>query len=202
LGKKDYPLKLIFYITPHLPKSSKLIKQESKKTKMFTVNLSSSSGFSPDQQETLFSALKKFETVMNSDELKNRILNFSNPLGNYFEDNLGLSNQQVFEKIFAGEEVYKIGTDYTADLFLILVPKRKPPFSRNPAIGYGRPKQKEIYTYSWWFNDIADYEYAGHIAHEWSHKIGFDHSFSPTPTRDFSVPYAFGNIVEELAKKN
>ena len=168
---------------------------------MFKVNLSSHIGFNTAQQQIMYGAIKKFEQVMNSDELKNMILNYSCSLGNQFADNQNLSNQQIFEKIFAGEEDYQAGTDYTADLFLVLVPKRKPLFSRNPAIGYGRPKQKEIYTYSWWFNGTQDYEYAGHIAHEWSHKVGFDHSFGPTPTRDFSVPYAFGNIIEKLAKK-
>lgn len=168
---------------------------------MFTVNLASCSGFNPEQQKTLESALAKFQTVMNSDELRDNIINFSCSLGSQFEDNSGLTNQQVFEKLYAAEEVYKAGVDYSADLYLFLVKKRRPWFSLHPAIGFGRPLQKEIYTYTWWFDGIKDYEYAGHIAHEWSHKVGFDHSFNPTPTRDFSVPYAFGNIIEDLAKK-
>lgn len=168
---------------------------------MFKVCLASSSGFNPEQRITLQNALVKFEIVMNSDELRALILNFSCQLGKRFEDNLGLTNQQVFEKLYAGEEVYKTGVDYTADLHLVLAQKRKPFLRKNPAIGFGRPGQKEICTYSWWFNGIEDYEYTGHIAHEWSHKVGFNHSFRATSTRDFSVPYAFGNIVEELAKK-
>jgi hypothetical protein len=39
------------------------------------------------------------------------------------------------------------------------------------------------------------------VAHEYCHKIGFEHSVQPTPSRPFSVPYGIGNIVEELANK-
>jgi len=168
---------------------------------MFSVNLINHAGFSNGQEQKLISALKKFETVMNSDLLKQRILNFSSTLGNRFEDNLGLSNEQVFEKLYAGAEEYSPLADYEADLYLFLVKKRRPLLSRHPAIGYGIPGQKEIYTYTWWFNSAVDYDYAGHIAHEWSHKVGFDHAFNPTSTRNFSVPYAFGNIIEELSKQ-
>lgn len=167
---------------------------------MFKVKLVYGSGFDSDQYKKLEKALAKFENVMNSDQLKNKILSFTCSLGNRFEDNLGLNNQQVFEKLYAGKEFYDSEIDYTADLYLYRVKKNKPLIRKNRAIGFGNPGENEIYTYSWWLDDATDSEYAGHIAHEWAHKIGFDHSFNNTNTRDFSVPYAFGNIVEELAK--
>lgn len=167
---------------------------------MFKVTLSSQNGFNSPQQIILKNSLKKFEFVMNSKELKNRIVNFQSPLNNRFEDNLGLSNEQIFERIHTGEEVYEPGRDFEADLYLVLIKKRRPLLARNPAIGYGLPGQKEIYTYSWWFNKAKENDYAGHIAHEWAHKVGFDHSFSPSSTRNYSVPYAFGYMVEELCK--
>jgi hypothetical protein len=166
---------------------------------MFKVKLASSTGFNEAQQKTMESSLKKFETVMNSDELKRKILEFTSPAGSQFEDNLGLNNQQVFEKLYAGEEFYTAGVDYTADLHLVLVKKSKPLFQRYPAIGYGNPGQKEIYTYSRWFRSAKDYEYAGHITHEWSHKVGFDHSFRPTASRDFSVNESY--ILYDLYKR-
>jgi hypothetical protein len=167
---------------------------------MFKVNLVSQSGFTNSQQTFVKNALKKFEFVMSSKELKNRIINFQSPLNNRFEDNLGLTNEQVLEKIYAAEEIYTIDKDYEADLYLVLVKKRKPLFTRHPAIGYGMPGQKEIFTYSWWFSKATETEYAGHIAHEWAHKVGFDHTFELTPTRKYSVPYVFGDVVEELCK--
>lgn len=167
---------------------------------MFKVQLMSSKGFNSLQKELMANAINKFEQVMNTEALKQEIINFSCSLGDRFENNAGMTNQQVYEKIMTAAEEYKPDQDYTANLHLVLVRKRKPWFTRYPAIGYGRPGQAKIYTYTWWFNQAKDYEYAGHIAHEWAHKIGFDHSFKPTKTRRFSVPYALGDIVEKLAR--
>ncbi|TFF37218.1 hypothetical protein [Mucilaginibacter psychrotolerans] len=168
---------------------------------MFKVNLLSHDGYQFSDLEKLQKALSLFEAAMNTERLKSEIVNFSCVLGNKFEDNQGLSNQQVFEKLYAGEEHYAAGINFTADLILVLVKKRKPPFFiLHPAIGFGMPGQKEINTYTWWFYRAELYELAGHFAHEWSHKLGFDHSYNPTPTRDFSVPYAFGYMVAEIAK--
>jgi len=167
---------------------------------MFKVTVLASTGFDYNQQKKLDSSIRKFESVMNSGDLKSRILHYKCSLGMRFENNLGLTNQQVFEKIYAGEENYMPGSNRTADLYLVLVKKWKMPFASSQSIGFTLPNQKEIHTYTWWFNRAEDHQYAGYIAHEWAHKIGFDHSFDPTPTRNYSVPYAFGGIVEELAK--
>jgi len=39
---------------------------------------------------------------------------------------------------------------------------------------------------------------AGNLAHEWTHKIGFDHK---SAAEHDSAPYAIGYIVDELAAK-
>jgi hypothetical protein len=93
--------------------------------------------------------------------------------------------------------------DNTADLYLELIQKKRPYpsfFNQNPEVGFGDHKEKEIYTYSWWFHQAKDWEYAGHIAHELSHKLGFDHDQKPTATRIYSVPYAFQQIIESICK--
>ena len=165
---------------------------------MFNIKLQSLTGFNQSQEQFVNNAMIKVTSVMNSDIFKQRILGFTCSLGQRFENNMGLNNQQVYEKLIAGIETYKPDQDFTADLFLVLKQKNKPLFSRNPAIGFGIPGGKEITTYSWWFNRASEADYAGHIAHEWSHKVGFEHSFDPTPTRPFSVPYAFGDMIAKL----
>jgi len=165
---------------------------------MFSVIIQSLSGFNDSQEQFVRSAMRKFETAMNSGLLKQRIIGFTNIPGLRFEDNLGFTNQQVYEKLIAGSETYKPEVNFQADLFLVLVEEFIPLFLPYTAIGFGLPGSKEITTGTWWFNRASEARYAGHIAHEWSHKAGFDHSFEPTPTRQFSVPYAFGAIVEEL----
>jgi hypothetical protein len=170
---------------------------------MFKVKIVSIQGYLPSQIEFVETALEKFEKAMNSEELKRRVINYSCSLGNVFEDNEGFSNQAIFDILYASAEVYKTEIDNTADLYLELVKKKKPWPSflfPNPAIGRSNPSEKEIYTYSWWFTKAQDWEYAGHIAHEWSHKLGFEHAHQPTPTRQYSVPYAFQHIVEAICK--
>ena len=39
------------------------------------------------------------------------------------------------------------------------------------------------------------------MTHEWLHKIGFGHASSYSVSRDYSVPYGIGNIMERLAEK-
>ena len=167
---------------------------------MFHVTVLSSKGFDYNQQKKLDSSIAKFEAVMNTDELKFRVLNFRCPIGERFEKNLGLTNEQVFNKLWAGEESYLPGSNHTADLYLVLKKQWKNPFSKNQPIGYSNLLEKEIYMYSWWFNNAEEYELAGHIAHEWAHKLGFEHTDVPTPLTNCSVPVAFGKIVEELVK--
>ena len=41
----------------------------------------------------------------------------------------------------------------------------------------------------------------GTIAHEWTHILGYSHSFRNSPERDFTVPYSFGIAVEEYRRK-
>ena len=41
-------------------------------------------------------------------------------LGQRFESNGGLINEQVFEKLFAGVETYDASADFEADLFIKL----------------------------------------------------------------------------------
>ena len=170
---------------------------------MFSVNIVSINGYSQHEEKFARAALAKFEMAMNSEDLKNRIINYSCSLGQVFESNAGFSNKAIFDILYASVEVYNDAIDNTADLYLELVQKSRPwppLLNQHAEIGYGNHKEKEIYTYSWWFNQAKDWEYAGHIAHELSHKIGFDHDPSPTPTRDFSVPYAFQHIVESICK--
>jgi hypothetical protein len=44
-------------------------------------------------------------------------------------------------------------------------------------------------------------EVAGNVFHEWTHKLGFGHDSRYSVSRNSSVPYALGYIMEELGKK-
>lgn len=145
-------------------------------------------------------AMRVFENVMNDTAFQEEISKYIYHYDIDTDSHWMWTPQQVFKKIYEGKEFYKTEIDSTADLYWIIVKKRKPR-TRNPARGYGYKNKKEIYTYTWFLDSEKIPEIAGHIAHEWSHKLGFIHKFHHHEMRDYTVPYAFGSTVAKYAKK-
>ncbi len=149
-------------------------------------------------------ALRLFEEVMNDTSFQNALLSKSFYFDVPGDQNKLLNTKEIVDKIYGAKEFYRDTADRVANLVWVIEQKKKPMFTRNPAIGYGDAGEVEIYTYTWFFNkeepeSLADI--AGHIAHEWSHKLGFQHLFNPHKKRKYTVPYAFGYLVKEYALK-
>ncbi|MFN3753695.1 hypothetical protein [Flavobacterium sp.] len=56
-----------------------------------------------------------------------------------------------------------------------------------------------ITTFRAAFDSMSEEELAAHLTHEWTHTMGFEHSYSNKCDKDrdcLSVPYAIGNIIE------
>jgi hypothetical protein len=173
-----------------------------KKTFMLKVNLASVEGFSPEQSQKLEIAKAKLENALNSEKFKTSVLDFTfdsektfyyrkNLFGRYVDK--PYSNTQVYDIILNGTELPGNIALNQMDLYLVLLPSINP-----TVVGYGNPGSREIYTYRNWFEKFTEAEYAAHITHEWCHKLGFDHSHNHTRKRKYSVPYAIGDLVEEL----
>ena len=174
---------------------------------MLTVNLIEANGYTDNQLLKIKRTMAIIERVINSMAFKDAILNFVRPSKGKkkrsfsFKKNLlfrfrKYSNKKVYAKIMASKQAYGNVKNGTMDLYLTMVPG-----GDGITIGYGYPKDKEIFTYSEYFDRATDASLANHIVHEWCHKIGFDHAFHPwqDKNRDFSVPYAVGNLIESLA---
>lgn len=65
-------------------------------------------------------------------------------------------------------------------------------------IGYTSHPYDRTYTYAWVFNDYSIAELAGHLAHEYFHRVHYSHSSASDHN---SVPYAVGYIVEKIGKQ-
>ena len=155
---------------------------------MFKVNAVSHKNFSEIQKEVLDQTIVKLETVFNSQKFKEQVVNFKCPLTGKeeFLENLGHSNEQLYDKLMSGATLHvEIDTD---------LPSRR-------VIGYTYPKGVTIYTYKWWFDKYAKKYYAAHLAHEWCHKLNFDHTARRKKRWKYTVPYMIGNIVEELTNE-
>lgn len=170
----------------------------------FRVHADSLRGINEYDLKKMNAAMSLFEEVMNDTSFQNALLAKTFYFDVAGDQNKLLTTKEIVEKIFAAKEFYRDGADAVANLFWIIEKKNKPIFTRNPAIGYGDAGEVEIYTYTWFFiqedrDNLA--AIAGHIAHEWSHKLGFQHLFNPHKKRKYTVPYAFGYLVEEYALK-
>jgi len=162
------------------------------------VNILSSESFSDQQYEKLMQAKALVELIVNSAAFKERILNFTYNGEKSFVQNNGMSNQQIYDDLMAGAEVYptQSAVDHKMDFDLALY---KPKFYQsNNVLGYTDSSTSVIHINRNFYNQASVNEIAMNLVHEWVHKMGFDHDFNSTPRRPYSVPYAVGYIVRDL----
>ena len=112
-----------------------------------------------------------------------------------FNDNGGLSNAQIYKKIIEGSERLTPGVDNEMDLALEV-------FRANTnTVGYTMPSELRVWMNEKFLDRNVPYKVTTNMVHEWLHKMGFKHAQAATATRKYSVPYAIGYMVRDLAKK-
>lgn len=151
--------------------------------------------FDAEEQAKVEKAIEIIKKVVKSEEFKQRVLNFSYNGKKEFVDNNGLTNAQIYQKILEGAETLNPTVNHTMDLELELY------YSSKSTVGYTYPDVLTIYMNTKFFDSYEPYEVSDNIFHEWTHKLGFDHAASYSESRDYSVPYGLGYLVEELGKK-
>lgn len=154
------------------------------------LNLSMSS------EEKLFRAVDLLGQVFASPEFKHRILAYRFNHKHQFAMNKGLTNRQIYEKILHGTEKLSPEENNAMDVEISLYSDYD-----SRVLGYTRPDTKKIWMNMKYFNKHSIAELAGHLVHEWLHKLGFGHEEDWTPTREDTVPYAIGYIVRDIAEK-
>jgi hypothetical protein len=172
------------------------------------ISLDALNGFSDASEAKVRQAAQALGSVLGSDEFRNAVLSFAYDGKAQFANNdladaqgntvaTGLSNEQVYDTLLASRETYLGNTDSEVHLDLTLY---TPPFYKKwGVVGYGYPGQPQIFMNWFWFDAFSVAQVAGNLAHEWTHKLGFDHDYKATARRPYSVPYGVGCIVEQLA---
>lgn len=147
----------------------------------------------------LYKAVEILQTVMNSAELKERILNFEYKGEQSFHQNNGMTNQEIFDHLMTGAENLMPEADGVMNFDLTLYTSKNP---WSKVKGYTTPDSMRIYLNrkfyrksSWTAVDVA-----ANLAHEWIHKMGFGHDYYYNDDRPYTVPYAIGYLVAEVAK--
>lgn len=151
--------------------------------------------FSTGQRSKMETALEKLKVVLNSEEFRQRVVNFTYNGRKQFVDNKGLTNRQIYDSILRGAETLNGIIDQEVDVDLTLY------YSNNSTVGYTYPNTNRIWVNNKFFSTYTHGSVAANVAHEWLHKLGYGHDFERTTRRNYSVPYGVGGIVRELVNK-
>lgn len=150
--------------------------------------------FSAADQEKVNKALKIIKTVIRTSEFRDRVINFAYQGANRYVDS-NKSPEEIYQSLLDGAETLKPEVNHVMDLNLELY------YSLTSTVGYTYPDVLKIWMNTKYFNSYTAAEVAGNIFHEWTHKLGYDHASSYSVSRDSSVPYALGYLMEELGAK-
>lgn len=170
----------------------------------FKVNAVEIEGLNDSRTEKMKRAADIFEKVLNDPEFHKELK--AKTFKSDRRDDLvpNPTAVEVVEKIYAAAERYKPEPDNAADIFWYAKKKSfwKRLTGKCDTIGFGYPGEKRIYTYTCLIDEEDSLaEMAGNLAHEWSHKLGFVHRTEYHSEIYETVPYVFGDLVEEYAAK-
>jgi len=148
------------------------------------------------KEEKILDAVELLRKVFVSAEFKQRILNHQFYGKKKFLKNKGLSNLEIYNLILSGVEQLHPYRNNAMDLDVQLYTDY-----HSTVLGFTRPNTGRIWINSKYFNRHSPARIAENLMHEWLHKVGFDHDYRQTRDRKYSVPYAIGYIVGELAAR-
>lgn len=151
--------------------------------------------FNNSQEYKMESALEKLQIVLNSEEFRKRIMNFTYLGKKVFVNNNEQTNEQIYRTILRGAEKLNGIVDQELDLDITLY------YSNNSTVGYTYPNVNKIWVNNKFFATYTLGSVAANVAHEWLHKLGYGHDSDRTTRRPYSVPYGVGGIVRELVNK-
>ena len=109
-----------------------------------------------------------------------------------------LSNEQVYEKIIEGAELYNGRANRTMEFIAQTFEPNKGDKDDENTIAFVRRGGRHVSFSTKYLYQNAPRK-ANTIMHEWLHLIGFEHEKEYTDTRGYSVPYAVGDIVQEIS---
>lgn len=148
--------------------------------------------FNPEKEAKMLDALERAKIVINSAEFKRRVLEHTYNGQKTFVNNNGQSNEEIYETIMAAKEDLLPQVDQEMDLDITLY------YKNNSTVGYTYPNTIRIWVNDKFFSGYTLGEVAANAVHEWTHKIGYGHSYYNSPERPYSVPYGIGTIIKEM----
>lgn len=174
----------------------------------FSVNLNAE-GFSDKELIKLENSRYHMEKALSSKEFFLFMANFThrekkctgrfwwkkctNNIISGFHYNQDKSNKEIYNHLMCGAESLILERDSEADIF-IKIDRR----NNSRVLGYTYSNTSWQWIYIPFFNRGTQEDIAGNLAHEWCHKMGYQHEYRYTNLRQFSVPYAVGQFVKDF----
>ncbi|WP_408097105.1 hypothetical protein ACJVC5_18900 [Peredibacter sp. HCB2-198] len=152
-------------------------------------------GMTSSQEAKIQAAERKIRAVIGSEEFRTRVLNHTYNGRKQFLSPNGLTNAQIYQKILEGAEKLSPAKNNAMDITVKLY------YQNSSTVGYTTTTSKVINMNTKFFNKYTSSQVAHNMMHEWMHKLGFGHTSYYTSSRIYSVPYALGKIMNELAPK-
>jgi hypothetical protein len=160
----------------------------------FEFNIRTEQSISWEKEQKILRAIELIREVIATPEFRRRILQHRFLGQASFQYNMGLSNRQIYQKILEGAERLQPYKNNRMDLKLEFYTDLK-----SNVIGYTLPGTIKVWVNNKYFNTNSDAKVAANLVHEWLHKLGFHHDRFKHSHRKYSVPYAVGKIVRDLA---
>lgn len=149
--------------------------------------------FDNADEEKVLEALDLIRRVVRTPEFRSRVLNHKyNGVKGYASTSK--STAQIYQSFVDGAETLRPEKNHVMDLQLELYTNNS-----NNVVGYTYPNVLKIWMNTKYFNRYEPCEVARNLFHEWTHKLGYGHDSAVTARRPYSVPYAVGNIIQDLA---
>ncbi len=150
--------------------------------------------FTAAQQAKYEQAIEVVKQVVATEEFRTRVLNYTYNGRKTYNNNNGLTNEQIYQSILNAAESLQPSKNNTMDLEVELY------YANNTVVGYTNAGTKRIWVNTKFFNQYNANSVAGNLFHEWLHKLGYGHDSASTPGRPYSVPYAIGYIMSDIGK--
>ncbi len=149
-------------------------------------------GFTAAQTTKYQAAIAIVKKVIGTEAFRTKVLNHIWSGATQFANNLGRTNAQIYQTVLDAAETLQPAKNNTMDLGVKMY------YENSTIIGFTNGSITYINVNTKFFDQFNAAEVAGNMMHEWMHKLGYDHDFSVTPQRPYSVPYAIGYLVRDI----
>lgn len=150
--------------------------------------------FTSTQAEKYNQAITMVKLVVATEEFKNKVLNHTYNGSKTYANNKGLTNAEIYQSILDAAETLQPKKNNQMDVDVELY------YANNTVVGYTYSSSTQIWVNTKYFDKYKANSVAGNLFHEWLHKLGYGHDSSATSARPYSVPYAIGYMMADIAQ--